>query len=261
MYLLSTKSLYVNVKNLQQCLWRKIQYLSNNNMCFGCLRVGHVSKNFRRRATCNICRWSHPSPLHKECLQGKGPEAPPQEESASTVLCSVSKTNSDHTSMIVLVWLSCASKNSQETLLYALLYTQSSNTFIDQDVFERVQAGTEPEQWQTGAGQSELSKSGWRIPFKRVHQATPNVNSRVHSTEAKPYSHSRNSERLDPHSLRSRRDTRYVELSCRTPNWLRLCNGPETITSDIRGRLQSIYSPDWFRLEYSGIHNTSYKEM
>ncbi|KAJ8332755.1 hypothetical protein SKAU_G00416510, partial [Synaphobranchus kaupii] len=114
----------------------------DNNMCFGCLRVGHVSKDCRKRATCNICRRSHPTPLHEERPQGERPEAPPPEESASN--CSVRVDNSDRTSMIVPVWLSCAATNSPETLVYALLDTQSSNTFIDQDVCEKLRADTEP---------------------------------------------------------------------------------------------------------------------
>nr|XP_043899053.1 uncharacterized protein LOC122780247 [Solea senegalensis] len=46
--------------------------------------------------------------------------------------------------MIVPVWLSSTAKNSREILVYALLDTQSSNTFIDQDVCQKIQAHTEP---------------------------------------------------------------------------------------------------------------------
>ena len=52
--------------------------------------------------------------------------------------------NGDRTSMIVPVWLSSAANNSPETLVYALLDTQSSSTFIDQDICEKLQAHTEP---------------------------------------------------------------------------------------------------------------------
>lgn len=34
----------------------KKKFIMSNNMCYGCLRVGHVSKNCRRRAICNICK-------------------------------------------------------------------------------------------------------------------------------------------------------------------------------------------------------------
>ncbi|KAL1268410.1 hypothetical protein QQF64_033773 [Cirrhinus molitorella] len=123
-------------------LEEKKRFIINNKMCFGCLRVGHISKNCRKRATCNICRQSHPSPLHEERSQGRKPEASP--ERASLSLCSVDRDNCTRTSMIVPVWLSCTTKDSPETLVYALLDTQSSNTFIDQDICDKIQANTEP---------------------------------------------------------------------------------------------------------------------
>ncbi|XP_016369322.1 uncharacterized protein LOC107709383 [Sinocyclocheilus rhinocerous] len=105
-------------------LEEKKRFVINNKMCFGCLRIGHISKNCRKRATCNICRQSHPSPLHEECFQGGKLEASPDER-ASTSLCCVGMVNCNRTSMIVPVWVSCATKDSPETLVYALLDTQS----------------------------------------------------------------------------------------------------------------------------------------
>ncbi|KAI2646032.1 Retrotransposon-derived protein PEG10 [Labeo rohita] len=134
-------TLYTNVKGLP--LEEKKRFIINNKMCFGCLRIGHISKNCRKRATCNICRQNHPSPLHEEHSQGGKPEALPDERTY-TSLCSVGMDNCICTSMIVPVWLSCATKDSPETLVYALLDTQSSNTFIDQDVCDKIQANTEP---------------------------------------------------------------------------------------------------------------------
>ncbi|XP_052430381.1 uncharacterized protein LOC127971416 [Carassius gibelio] len=124
-------------------LEEKKRFVINNKMCFGCLRVGHISKNCRKRATCNICRQSHPSPLHEERLQGGKPEAS-SDERASISLCSVGMDNYNRTSMIVPVWISCATKDSPEILAYALLDTQSSNTFINQDICDKLQVHTEP---------------------------------------------------------------------------------------------------------------------
>nr|XP_046230542.1 uncharacterized protein LOC124051127 [Scatophagus argus] len=123
-------------------LEEKKKFVIVNNMCFGCLRVGHVGKNCRKRATCNVCKRNHPSPLHEE--QGEKPDAPPQKEDSSTNLCSVKMDSGDRTSMIVPVWLSSAATDSPEILVYALLDTQSSNTFIDQDVCRKMQAHSEP---------------------------------------------------------------------------------------------------------------------
>lgn len=120
----------------------KKRFILDNKMCYGCLRVGHVSKECRKRATCNICKRSHPTPLHEERPQKEKQEPPPPEKSVSNH--SVGVDSRDRTSMIVPVWLSCETKGSPEILVYALLDTQSSNTFIDQDVCERLKAATEP---------------------------------------------------------------------------------------------------------------------
>lgn len=127
-------------------LEEKKKFVISNNMCFGCLRVGHVAKNCRKRATCNICRQSHPSPLHEERPVGEKLEALPQKDNSSIALCTVRMDNGDRTSMIVPVWLSSAAKNSPETLVYALLDTQSTSTFIDHDVCGKIQTHTEPVQ-------------------------------------------------------------------------------------------------------------------
>lgn len=46
--------------------------------------------------------------------------------------------------MIVPVWISSTTTPEKETLVYALLDTQSSNTFVDQGVREKMGAGLEP---------------------------------------------------------------------------------------------------------------------
>lgn len=125
-------------------LEEKKKLIMDNNMCFACLRVGHISKNRPQRVTCNVCKRNHPSPLHEDHRQGDEPEMPPQDENAATVSCSVGTGNSERTSMIVPLWLSCATDKGPEILVYALLDTQSSNTFVDQDICEKIQANTEP---------------------------------------------------------------------------------------------------------------------
>ncbi|KAJ8361723.1 hypothetical protein AAFF_G00429530 [Aldrovandia affinis] len=120
----------------------KKRFILDNRMCYGCLRVGHVAKECKKRATCNICRRNHPTPLHAERPLKEAPESPPPEECASNH--SVRVKSSDRTSMIVPVWLSCEAKEGPEILVYALLDTQSSSTFVDQDVCEKLNAETKP---------------------------------------------------------------------------------------------------------------------
>lgn len=46
--------------------------------------------------------------------------------------------------MVVPVWISAPNAPDNETLVYALLDTQSSHTFVDQEVCEKLQAATQP---------------------------------------------------------------------------------------------------------------------
>ena len=127
----------------------KKRVILDNKMCYACLRIGHQAKECRNRATCNICKRSHPTPLHEERPQKETenpqPDPPkppdPPEESASNNSVKVNK--GERTSMIVPVWLSCDADFSPEILVYAFLDTQSSNTFVDRDVCERLGAKTE----------------------------------------------------------------------------------------------------------------------
>lgn len=41
-----------------------ISFLREHGVCFGCLCIGHMSKDCRRRLSCNVCSLKHPSILH-----------------------------------------------------------------------------------------------------------------------------------------------------------------------------------------------------
>lgn len=124
----------------------KKKYVHENKLCFACLRKGHNSKDCKNRAMCSICRKSHPTPLHED----RSPvDKPAQsiaiaEENMSALSCSVGGGENGSTSMIVPVWISATNAPEAETLVYALLDTQSTHTFVDQEVCEKLQAVSEP---------------------------------------------------------------------------------------------------------------------
>lgn len=62
----------------------------------------------------------------------------------SSLSCSVEGGENGNTSMIVPVWISAANAPNTETLVYALLDMQSTHTFVDQEVCEKLQAAKEP---------------------------------------------------------------------------------------------------------------------
>lgn len=42
----------------------KISFLRENGVCFGCLCIGHISKDCKKRISCVKCRLKHPTALH-----------------------------------------------------------------------------------------------------------------------------------------------------------------------------------------------------
>lgn len=58
--------------------------------------------------------------------------------------CCLDKINGGSTSMIVPVWILSTNTPEKETLVYALLDTQSSSTFVDQEVCENAGTHLEP---------------------------------------------------------------------------------------------------------------------
>lgn len=125
----------------------KKRFILEKNLCFGCLKKGHNSKDCRNKATCSICKKHHPTPLHeyRHIDQGTAPRDVVQTEGTSSSLsCSVDKGDGGSTSMIVPVWLSSVTAPETETLVYALLDTQSSTTFVDKAVCEQMGSGLDP---------------------------------------------------------------------------------------------------------------------
>eukprot|EP00079_Xenopus_tropicalis_P036905 XP_017950676.1 PREDICTED: uncharacterized protein LOC101733728 [Xenopus tropicalis] len=125
----------------------KKRFILDNQLCFGCLRKGHSAKDCKRRATCGICKGRHPTPLHED--RPKRDRASTHStliegEIISTLSCCMVKSESKNTSMIIPVCISSPGTEGKEVLAYALLDTQSSNTFIDQEVCEKLQVAMEP---------------------------------------------------------------------------------------------------------------------
>ena len=131
---------------LKERLEDRKAFIIKNNLCFGCLRRGHSSKECKRRSTCSTCLRRHPTPLHGDfpstsdsANKGRPVEDDHQETTAendivpSSVSCRTNIGKGGSTSMIVPVWVSTADQPNQEVLVYALLDTQSDTSFISEE--------------------------------------------------------------------------------------------------------------------------------
>lgn len=121
---------------------KRVEFIRNHNLCFGCLGSGHRSKYCGQRATCGECGKKHPTLLHKDITEKPEPEPkepegekvkePASSDTHSAVSHRVQKS-ADSTSMIVPVVVSVAESES-ETLTYAIIDTQSDASFISESL-------------------------------------------------------------------------------------------------------------------------------
>lgn len=50
----------------------KMSFLKENKLCFGCLCIGHRSRDCRKRLTCRVCHLKHPTLLHVHSKTSQG---------------------------------------------------------------------------------------------------------------------------------------------------------------------------------------------
>ena len=100
-------------------------FIRDNQLCFGCLVKGHISRNCRGRKSCQVCGESHPTSMHRT--------GSPPTPGMSVTACA-SSHNAVSTplkgSMVVPVRISHESNPNKEIETYAILDTQSDSTFI-----------------------------------------------------------------------------------------------------------------------------------
>ena len=165
---------------------KKRKFVLSNNMCLSCFMVGHFTKDCKRKVTCNICKQIHPTPLHEELSKTKGAETT-KEEKASALYCKRTN-NSNHTSMIIPVWLSCVKAESPEILVYALLYTQSSNTFcISRFRTYQVEVINNNQQKFNSPFSTCIRSESERVLLTRRNRTTSSIYSRIHPSGKEQY--------------------------------------------------------------------------
>ena len=130
----------------------KKAFIHENRLCFGCLRKGHMTKDCKRRHTCNTCSRRHPTCLHvdrnQRPVEAVTNSSTSTEERASQeahkVVSHTSTQRSSATSSIVPVFVSSVQEPHREILTYAILDTQSDSTFVLEDVLDKLNVDAQP---------------------------------------------------------------------------------------------------------------------
>ncbi|CAI5683011.1 unnamed protein product [Oreochromis niloticus] len=130
----------------------KKAFIHENRLCFGCLRKGHITKDCKRRHTCNICERRHPTCLHENRKQNpveavtnsSAPTEEPASQETHKVMSHTSTQRISATSSIVPVFVSSVQEPHREILTYALLDTQSDSTFVLDDILDKLNVDVQP---------------------------------------------------------------------------------------------------------------------
>ncbi|XP_039907300.1 uncharacterized protein LOC120746094 [Simochromis diagramma] len=130
----------------------KRAFIHENRLCFGCLRKGHITKDCKRRHTCNICERRHPTCLHENRKQSpaeavtnsSAPTEEPASQETHKVMSHTSTQRVSATSSIVPVFVSSVQEPHREILTYALLDTQSDSTFVLDDILDKLNVDVQP---------------------------------------------------------------------------------------------------------------------
>ena len=138
----------------------RIEFLRKNELCFSCLKIGHISRSCSERSQCKKCKRKHPTCLHDDWKKPKqkpdetyetgNTENAPEEQTVNTEESqdvpesmvkntqTIESKPSTQTSMTVPVYVSIPGKEEDEVLLYCVLDTQSDTSFITEDTAKRL---------------------------------------------------------------------------------------------------------------------------
>ncbi len=151
------------LKIREKTVEERVKFVQLEKLCFGCLRIGHNSRDCTSRSVCDLCGKRHPTCLHqdrgkKDQEQGvrikqeranenkgdKNQQSETIEMKQATSNRVVQEKSSTYTSSIVPVYVSTTMEPDKEVLVYALLDSQSDTTFILKDAAVTLGAKKEP---------------------------------------------------------------------------------------------------------------------
>lgn len=194
--------------NLQ--LEERVDFVMRNNLCFGCLQVGHRSASCVNRMRCDSCGKGHPTVLHSDRAHGQfkrteqpqvqreegkvnvgeGRQAQGIEKSGTATSLRIrTDPKKIQKSQIVPIFINKAEEPESKVMTYAILDNQSDCTFISEDLADKLDASGERSilQVRTLNGQKSMGcKKVSGLQVQGVLEAQSLLLQEVYTTEKLP---------------------------------------------------------------------------
>ncbi|KAI2645663.1 Cold shock protein 1 [Labeo rohita] len=117
----------------------KLEFLKKQKVCFGCLGIGHISRDCKKRITCRVCGFKHPSILHV-FRQDKTVE--PKQAIGNALISvqsnSLTGAGGDACALSILPVCVKAKNGTKIVETYAFLDPGSSSTFCTESLMEKL---------------------------------------------------------------------------------------------------------------------------
>ena len=124
----------------------KINFIKERGICFGCLKVGHISKDCRSRLDCDVCHQKHPGVLHIErqdkgtiLQQAQQSVSPPSVSTSMSQTCGHIGAGSEDNAIFSIVAVKVKNQRDNQTVqTYAFLDPGSSGTFCTENLARKL---------------------------------------------------------------------------------------------------------------------------
>ncbi len=121
----------------------KMNFLKKRGICFGCLCIGHISRDCKERSICTVCQLKHPSLLHILSQERKGSQYGKVTEFKPTVgsaLVSIQPTGAGRGNCALSIVPVCvkSKKVSKVVTTYAFLDSGSSASFCTESLMTKL---------------------------------------------------------------------------------------------------------------------------
>ncbi|KAK0135606.1 Proteoglycan 4 [Merluccius polli] len=118
----------------------KVTLIRQRGVCFGCLCVGHLSRNCDKRLICKVCSQKHPSVLHRERASNPDNPKKPVVSNAPISLQTCGQTGAGSNAGIlpILPVQVKSSKGDKIIKTYAFLDPGSTDTFCSESLMKRL---------------------------------------------------------------------------------------------------------------------------